>query len=60
MAIEKIVGVRDQRGALADECYVGGAKIADGGNSGADGDDGGLADLQCGRRGVAEIGRGLP
>ncbi len=59
VAIEKIVGVRDERRALAAESDVGGTKIADGGDAGAGGDDGWLADLQRGSRGRAEIGRGL-
>ena len=45
VAVEKIVGVGDERGALAAESDVGGAEVGDGGDAGAGGDDAGLADL---------------
>src|SRR5208283_1249692 len=57
--IEKIVGVRHERRALAAESDIGGAKIADGGDPGASGDNGWLADLQRRNCGTSEIGRGL-
>ena len=40
VAIEKIVGVGDERCALAAEGDVGGAEVGDGGDAGAGGDDG--------------------
>src|SRR6266849_1815575 len=47
MAIEKIVGVGDERRALAAESDIGGAKITDRGDARASRDDGRFADLQC-------------
>ena len=48
VAIEQVIAKGDERRALAADGHVGGAKIAHGGDAGERGDDGGLADLQCG------------
>ena len=48
MAIEQIVGVWDERRALATEGDVGGAEVGDRGDAGACGDDVAVADLQGG------------
>src|SRR5690349_8864377 len=59
VAIEKIVGVGNERRALSAESHVGGTKIADGGDAGACSNDGWIADLQ--RRGgrPAQVGNRL-
>ena len=48
VAIEQVIAKGDERRALSAGGHVGGAKIADRGDAGERGDDGGLADLQCG------------
>ena len=55
MAVEEVVGEGDERGALAAGGHVGWAEIADGGDAGAGGDDGGFADLESGSGGRTEI-----
>src|SRR4029079_7100321 len=58
VAIQKVVGVGNQRRALATDGHVGGAEVGDGGDAGAGGDDGGFTDLERGGGGAAQIGDG--
>ncbi len=60
MAIEKIVGVGNEGRTLAAESDVCGAEVADGGDAGARGDDGRLADLECRGDGPAQKSNGFP
>ncbi len=48
VAIEEVVGERDERGALASGGHVGGAEVGDGGDAGEVGDEGAVRDLECG------------
>lgn len=59
MAVEKIVDIGNERGALASESHVGGAKIRNRGDAGARGDDRTFADLKSRSGGEAEIFRRL-
>jgi len=45
VAVEEIVGVGNERRALAPDGDVRGTKVGDRGDAGAGGDDGGFADL---------------
>src|SRR5258708_34289301 len=60
VAIEKIVGVGNEGRALAAESDVRRAEVADGGDAGAGGDDGGFADLECRGGGPAQKSNGFP
>ncbi len=55
MAVQQIVGVRDERRALPAERDVGGAEVGDRGDAGARCDDTAVADLQRGGGRAAEI-----
>ena len=55
MAVEEIVGVGDERGALAAEGDVGGAEVGNRGDAGAGSDDAAFAGLQRGGCRAAEI-----
>lgn len=58
MAVEDVVDEGDEGRALAAYGDVGGAKIGDGGDAGASGDDGRFPDLESGSGGKAEEGNG--
>src|SRR5437899_6041589 len=55
VAIQEIVSVGNERRTLATKSNVRGAKIADGGDAGARGDDRCLANLKRGSRGRAKV-----
>ena len=60
MAIERVIGKRHERSALAAECHVSGTKIADCCDSRACGDHGWLANLKRRCRWRTEIRNGAP
>jgi hypothetical protein len=59
VTIEKVVGIGNERRALAAESHVGKAKIADGGDARKGGDGRGITDLQSGGGRCAEEGNRL-
>src|SRR5262249_29611744 len=56
VAVEEIVDVGNERGALAAEGDVGGTKVSHSSDAGSSGDDRGLADLESGSSRSAEVG----
>ena len=60
VAVEQIVGVGNERRALATESDVGGTKVRDGRDSGVRCDDAGFTDLQSRRGGPTEVRNRLP
>ncbi len=59
MTVERVIGKRNERGALAAERYVGRAKVRDSCDARAHSNDGAFTDLESGRSGASEIAERL-